>query len=183
MVVDPAKAGSRWALPILKVVPSQRFEVVLGGSRWWFFGSHWLERQFLCTGASCEGCVYGQPRVMGYRASLLLGGQKRRAVLLEVPLPSVSRFEALAAMEGFACDVGATVQVTRRHRRAGVCLEATTPEVDSSAMRLSDQHTVGAVSVLFNLPAIDETESPKEWASRVESVAHARLVSALARTK
>lgn len=183
MVVDREKAAARWALPILKVMPGQRFRLLLGGSRWWFFGSHWLERQFLCTGPSCEGCVYSQPRVMGYRAALLLGGQKMRAVLLEAPLPSVARMESLAQMEGFAFEVGATVEASRKHRRAGVCLEAASPETDPVAMRLTDQHTVGAVSVIFSLPPIEESESPKEWAARVERVAHARLVSALAKAK
>ena len=180
MVVERSQVATRWALPILKVAPGQRFKLLLGGSKWWFFGSHWLERQFLCTGASCEGCVYGQPRVMGYRAALLMGGEKMRSVLLEVPLTSIARCESLAQMEGFAFEAGACVEATRRHRRAGMCLEALGPEVEPAAARLTDQHTVGAVSVLYSLPPITEEESPMSWAARVEAVAHARLVQAIA---
>jgi hypothetical protein len=183
MVVDPSKVGTRWALPILKVQPGQRFRLLLGGSRWWFFGSHWLERQFLCVGGGCEGCVFGVPRVMGYRAALLEGGQKRRAVLLEAPLTSISRMESLAGMEALCCDAGATLEATRRHRRAGLCLEAVAPEPEPDAMRLTDQHTVGAVSVLFSLPPIEESEEPPAWAARVQNVDLARLVAAIAKVK
>jgi hypothetical protein len=183
MVVDRNHVSTRWALPILKVMPGQKFRVLLGGGCWWFFGSHWIERQFLCTGPQCEGCVFGQPRVMGYRAALLVGGQKLRTVLIEAPLTSIGRMESLAGMEGFSCEVGSTVEITRKHRRSGMCLVAVGSETEAYAMRLTDQHTVGAVSVLFSLPPIEEAESPKDWAGRVQSVAHARLVSAIARAK
>lgn len=183
MVVDPSRAASRWSLPLLKVMPGQKFEVVLGGTRWWFFGSHWLERQFLCVGVDCEGCVYGAPRVMGYRVALLDGGGKLRPVLLEAPLPSVSRFESLAAMEALCFERGARCELTRKHRRAGVTLEAAVPLPDPCAERLTDQQTVGAVAVLFNLPTIEEGEPPMTWAERVRLVAHARLVAAIANQK
>ncbi len=183
MVVDPSKAPARWALPILKVMPGQRFSVVLAGSKWWFFGSHWLDRQYLCTGSGCEGCVYGVPRVMGYRVGVLLGGQRPRTVLVEAPLTSVGRLESLAQMEGFECGRGATIELSRKHRRAGVALEATAPEVSPLEKPLTDQHTIGALAVLFGLPAIEEREEPPAWAARVESIAHARLVAALAKAR
>lgn len=183
MVVDPSKARARWALPLLKVLPGQRFNVQLAGERWWFFGSHWLERLYLCVGEGCEGCVFGMPRVMGYRVAYLQTPESRRTVLLEAPVSSVAKFESLAAMEGLSADSGAFLCLTRKHRRCAVAMEPVDEGGCVEAKPLSDVCTINALALIFALPQTEAGEIPRAWADRVKSIAHARLVAALAKVK
>lgn len=180
MLVVPVPNRACWALPVVKVVPGVKFRLVLGGTRWICFGSHWLDRLFLCTGEDCPGCAFGRPRVMGYRAAAWCPPLRPTALLVEAPLSSIARLEGLSLMDNLRTDDHLVVEASRTHSRSAVRLEPLGQATDEQRTNLTDAHTLNAVAVLFGLPELGFDEDAVSWCVRVKPIAETRLCGALA---
>lgn len=179
MLVDSVPNRACWALPVVKVVPGVKFRLVLGGTRWILFGSHWLDRLYLCTGSDCPGCVYGRSRVMGFRVAAWCPPLRPTALLVEAPFSSIARLDGLCLMDDLRVDDQLLVEASRTHSRSAIRLEPLSQATDEERTNLTDIHTLNAVAVLFGLPELASDEDHVAWADRIRPVAHARLSAAL----
>jgi hypothetical protein len=181
MVINGGELRARWSLPLVRVNPGVAVVVALGGSRWFHFGVHWVDRGFLCPGEECPGCLSGPPRVMGYRVARFATSSRRGACLLELSALSVSRLSGLLAMEGLSEGDVCTVELSRSHVRSPVRAEPVAAVDPSMTALLADVHTLNAVALLYGLPHVGEQEDVDAWVDRVRPAARARLRLAVGR--
>lgn len=179
MFAPPSAARSRWALPLLKVSGGGRATVALVGERFWYFGSHWLDRMYLCAGDGCPGCMHGPPRTMGYRVVMVQHPTRWNPALLEASCLSINQLEGLAAMESLQVEAGLIVDVSRKTKRSPVRLEPASSQASVQVKAQKPFIALNAVALLFGLPLMSEVEEPADWAERSREVAAGRLAAAL----
>lgn len=180
MLVSDRDSRSCWALGVLRVAPSQVVRVSLQGDRWWFFGSHWFGRVFICSGDGCPGCMVSQPRVMGYRVGLVEGSARWRPYLVEASSGTVAGLDGFCTMEGYGSVGGLVVEAGRRTKRSPLRLEPVSADGPTLPADRATPATLNAVAVLYGLPLMQAGEEPADWADRVRGVAAAHLSAAVA---
>lgn len=171
--------GSTWALPIFKLPAGARATLTLQSRALLFCGTHWLDRQFLCSGPDCPGCERGASRVRGFGLALWDTPRSQRPVIVEASSSSWSRVEGLRTMEGLRFAPGLVLEASKNRRNSPLRLEPVSAGGPVEAQFEAPWRLAAALAVLFNLSGPASDEPLDTWEDRVRPQALAQLVSAL----
>lgn len=161
----PTSASAALSLPVLRLDPGSVQRVSLQSKVVLYVGVHFGRRSFICAGEGCPGCDRGQSRCRGYALGLLECRDRWRPVLLEGTSAAFARLQGLSTMDGMVLEAGLLVELSRRRKNSPLRIEpiAMGGPVDtqfSGYFRL-----LGAIAVLFALPAPKPGQSVEEWTS------------------
>lgn len=172
---------ARFALPVLRLAPRSRLEIVLASRRPFFFGTHWLSRSYICPQVDCPACAQNVARNRGFFLGECIFDGVIKSVLIELSPMAVGRMEDQLRLEGvdgltstkWSAFRNASNQPTHMHYEGKGSL------VDASIT--TDHRLLAAIAVLFGLPLPHRSDSVEDYGVAAMPVARQVLTGALAR--
>lgn len=167
------------SLPVLKIKTTRGAVVVLQMDAPVWFGTHYLDKQYLCSGADCPACIDRALRIKGYMP--ILGGdpENLRPGMLEF---STSTWDRLLG-RGNALEIligrGTTVEATRRKAKSPLALEPLPNRGQLDFTLESQEHLVSCIAVLHRLRPLRDGESAVEWEATTRDARRSLITAAI----
>lgn len=167
-----------YALPVLRVEPSQCFSVCIQSPRPLWVATHWKDRELLCAGPECSACSHLPRRVKAFLVGVLATDRGRHAVLLEVPQTSMAKLLGMLTMEQWEFEPGLVVEVRRAKPRSPLRLEPVGPGGEVFPELRAEVRLMQAFACLFSLPLPADVDTIETWSPSLRGVVMARLAAA-----
>lgn len=159
---------SALSLPIARLAPGMRQELVQQSAEWVCVNTHWFGRRLWCGGDGCPGCDSAPTRTVAYCVVGWQSPDRFQPLLLESTPQELARLNGLTQMEGLEIAPGLVFEATKAKKQSPTRLEPiragglTLPEFSPPRIALA------AAAVLAGAPVPAADDSFESYLTRIQ---------------